>query len=143
MATKKTTTTTTTHKRSSGTVTKYGILKGCSYFALVIAATMFLIGGIFTGSVASIINLIAKLFVLIGIGIPAYDYTRGKKNGVASNLLDRACRICARLRIRRDGRLNQVSKNVEIFRKRRQSLRLSVFFLYKIGKTGYNKRVQR
>ena len=32
-----------------------------------------------TGSVASIINLIAKLFVLIGIGIPAYDYTRGKK----------------------------------------------------------------
>ena len=79
MATKKTTTTTTTRKRSSGTVTKYGILKGCSYFALVIAATMFLIGGIFTGSVASIINLIAKLFVLIGIGIAAYDYTRGKK----------------------------------------------------------------
>ena len=66
-----------------------------------------------------------------------------QKNGVARNLLDRACRICARLRIRRDGRLNQVSKNVEIFRKRRQSLRLSVFFLYKIRKTGYNKRVQR
>lgn len=46
---------------------------------MVIAATMFLIGGIFSGAVASIINLIAKLFVLIGIGIPAYDYTRGKK----------------------------------------------------------------
>ena len=133
MATKKTTTT-TTRKRSSDTVTKYGILKGCSYFALVIAATMFLIGGIFSGSVASIIN--------------RHRHSRlrlhpRQKNGVARNLLDRACRICARLRIRRDGRLNQVSKNVEIFRKRRQSLRLSVFFLYKIGKTGYNKRVQR
>ena len=53
--------------------------EGMQLFCTVIAATMFLIGGIFTGSVASIINLIAKLFVLIGIGIPAYDYTRGKK----------------------------------------------------------------
>lgn len=78
MATKKTTTT-TTRRRSSGGITKYGILKNCSYFALVIAAAMFLIGGIFSGKIQSILNLIAQIFLLIGIGVPAYDYTRGKK----------------------------------------------------------------
>ena len=78
MATKKTTTTTTTtHRRSSGSVTKYGILKGCSYFALVIAAFMFLFGGLF-GKASAILNLIGQLCVLIGIGIPAYNYSRYK-----------------------------------------------------------------
>ena len=59
MATKKTTTTTTTRKRSSGSVTKYGILKGFSYFALVISAFIFLFGAIF-GQVGAVLNLIGK-----------------------------------------------------------------------------------
>ncbi len=33
----------------------------------------------FFGKVQSVLNLIGQLFMLIGIGIPAYDYTRGKK----------------------------------------------------------------
>ena len=55
MATKKTTTTTTT-KRTSG---KSWLIRACSYFALVIAAFLFLLGGILNNSIT-------------------YDYTRGK-----------------------------------------------------------------
>lgn len=79
MATKKTTTkTTTTRRRSSGTLTKYGLLKGFSYFALVIAAFIFLFGSIF-GQVGAVLDLIGKICMAIGISIPAYDYCRGKK----------------------------------------------------------------
>ena len=78
MATKKTTTTTTTRKRSSGSVTKYGILKGFSYFALVISAFIFLFGAIF-GQVGAVLNLIGKICMAIGISIPAYDYCGSKK----------------------------------------------------------------
>ena len=74
MATKKTTT--TTARKSTG---KGWLIRACSYFALIIAAFMFLFGGIFSGKVQSVLNLIGQLFMLIGIGIPAYDYTRGKK----------------------------------------------------------------
>jgi len=74
MATKKTTT--TTARKSTG---KGWLIRACSYFALIIAAFMFLFGGIFSGKAQSVLNLIGQLFMLIGIGIPAYDYTRGKK----------------------------------------------------------------
>ncbi len=77
MATKKTTTTTTTTRRTVNG--KSWLLRAASYFALVIAAFMFLFGGIFSGAAKSVLELIGKLFVLVGIGIPAYDYTRGKK----------------------------------------------------------------
>lgn len=77
MATKKTTTTTTTTRRTVNG--KSWLLRAASYFALVIAAFMFLFGGIFSGQVKSVLDLIGKLFMLVGIGIPAYDYTRGKK----------------------------------------------------------------
>ena len=63
--------------RKSTSVTKSGFLRGVSYFALVIAAFMFLFGAIF-GQVGAVLNLIGKILVLIGIGIPAYDYSRGK-----------------------------------------------------------------
>ncbi len=76
MATKKTTTT-TTRRTVSG---KGWLLRASSYFALIIAAFMFLFGGIFSGAVKSVLNLIGQLFMLVGIGIPAYDYTRGKKS---------------------------------------------------------------
>ena len=66
------------NKKRSTTVTRSGFLRGISYFALVIAAFMFLFGGIFSGSVKSILNLIGQIFVLIGIGVPAYEYSRGK-----------------------------------------------------------------
>lgn len=69
--------------RSTTTVSKSGFLRGVSFFALVIAAFMFLFGGlnIFTEMVISVLNLIGQICVLIGIGVPAYDYTRGKSKG--------------------------------------------------------------
>ena len=72
MATKKTTTTTTA-KRTSG---KSWLIRACSYFALVIAAFLFLLGGILNNSITNVLNLIGQL--VVGIGFPAYDYTRGK-----------------------------------------------------------------
>ena len=76
MATKKTTTTTTTRRTVNG---KSWLLRAASYFALIISAFMFLFGGIFSGTVRTVFTLIGQLCILIGIGIPAYDYTRGKK----------------------------------------------------------------
>ena len=76
MATKQTPTTTTRRTTTTG---KGWLLRACSYFALVVAAFMFLFGGIFSGAAKSVLNLIGQLFMLVGIGIPAYDYTRGKK----------------------------------------------------------------
>mgnify|MGYP005776856437 FL=1 len=76
MATKKTTTTTTKRTTTTG---KGWLLRACSYFALVVAAFLFLFGKLFSGQVQSILDLIANLCMLVGIGIPAYDYTRGKK----------------------------------------------------------------
>jgi hypothetical protein len=73
MATQKTTRTTT---HSSG---KGWLIRACSFFALVIAALVFLLGGIFSGSAKSILNLIGQICLAIGIGFPAYDFTRGKK----------------------------------------------------------------
>lgn len=55
------------------------LIRACSYFALVFAAFLFLFGGIFSGGVRSVLTLIGQLFLLAGIGIPAYDYTRSKK----------------------------------------------------------------
>lgn len=67
MATKKTTTTTTRRTTTTG---KGWLLRACSYFALVVAAFMFLFGGIFSGAAKSVLNLIGQLFMLVGIGIP-------------------------------------------------------------------------
>lgn len=80
MATQKRTTTTkrTTRTVSSG---KGSLLRACGYFALVISAFLFLFGGIFSGTVKSVFNLIGQLCILVGVGIPAYDFTRGKRIG--------------------------------------------------------------
>lgn len=79
MATQKKTKTTTTTKKRTTESGKSWLIRACSYIALVIAAFLFLFGGIFNGAAKSVFNLIGQLCVLIGLGIPAYDFTRGKK----------------------------------------------------------------
>ena len=78
MATKKTTKRTRASASSKG-----GFLRACSFIALVIAAGIFVLGGILNalklGGVVGILNLIGQICLLIGIGVPAYDYTCGKK----------------------------------------------------------------
>ncbi len=61
------------------------LIRSCSYFALVIAAGLFLFNGIVSAldltvltTVASVLSLIGKVLLAIGIGFPAYDYTAGK-----------------------------------------------------------------
>lgn len=75
MATKKTKTSLSTNE----------LIRTCAYFALVIAAGIFLISGIFNafeiavlGMLLSVLNLIGKILLAIGLAIPAYDYTAGK-----------------------------------------------------------------
>lgn len=61
-------------------VTESSFLRAISYFALVIAAVVFLLGAIpALGAITGILNLVGQICLLIGIGIPAYNYTCGKK----------------------------------------------------------------
>ena len=73
-----------TTKRSS--VSTSSVTRTCSYFALVIAAAIFLFSGLvgFLGLTAllplvSVFNLIGQICLVIGIAFPAYDFTAGKK----------------------------------------------------------------
>lgn len=56
-------------------------VKFCAYVALLLSALMFLLGSVlsevFSPQVMSIINLIAKISLLIGIAAPAYEYSKG------------------------------------------------------------------
>ena len=76
MAKKKTTRTTRVR-----TVSEKGwLVRACAYFALIIAAFLFLFGGlgIFEGRIKGVLNLIGQIALVIGIGFPAYDFTRGR-----------------------------------------------------------------
>ncbi len=64
---------------------KSDLIRACTYFALVIAAGLFLFNGIVSAleltvlnAVASVLSLIGRVLLAIGIGFPAYDYTAGK-----------------------------------------------------------------
>ncbi|MBQ8885201.1 MAG: DUF4310 family protein [Clostridia bacterium] len=79
MATKKTTKKTTrTTRTTRASASTSNVLRVCSYFALIISAFLFLFGGIFQGRLTGVLNLIGQLMLLVGIGIPAYDFTCGK-----------------------------------------------------------------
>ena len=62
-----------------------GFVRGCAYFALIIAATIFLVDGIFhyfeiSGfeKLLSVVSLVGKLCLAVGIGFAAYEFTCGK-----------------------------------------------------------------
>ena len=86
MATKKTKTTKTTKTTRASHTSTNGIIRACTYFALVIAAAIFLFSGLvgFLGltallSLVSVFTLIGQICLVIGIAFPAYDFTAGKK----------------------------------------------------------------
>ena len=71
-------------KRSS--TSSGGIIRTCSYFALVIAAAIFLFSGLVQAlgisaliHLVSVFNLIGQILLVVGIAFPAYDFTAGKK----------------------------------------------------------------
>ena len=54
-------------------------VKLCAFFGLIIAAFLFVFGGLFSGSTAgSILEIIGKLALLVAVAFPAYGYVRGK-----------------------------------------------------------------
>ena len=60
-------------------------VRGCAYIALIIAMFTFLFGGIVRSleieiltRFISLANLIGKICLVIGVALPAYDFTRGK-----------------------------------------------------------------
>lgn len=70
-------------KRSSSSSNNF--VRGCAYVALLIAAFTFLFGGLVHSleigvltKFISLANLIGKICLVIGVALPAYDFTRGK-----------------------------------------------------------------
>lgn len=67
---------------AKGPSDKTSFIRTCSFWALLIAAAVLVLGGVFNklglGVIVSIFDLIGKVFLLAGIAIPAYDYTRSK-----------------------------------------------------------------
>lgn len=73
-------------RKTTGTVSGNGIVRACTYFALVIAAAIFMFSGVVKildisalTRIVSTLNLIGQILLVIGIAFPAYDFTCGKK----------------------------------------------------------------
>ena len=63
-----------------------GLVRVCAYVALIIAAGLFLFNGLMNlfelnvgGKLLSAISLIGNICLAVGIALPAYEYTLGKK----------------------------------------------------------------
>ena len=53
-------------------------VKLCAFVGLILAAFLFVFGGLFQGSAAgSVLELVGKLALLVAIAFPAYEYSRG------------------------------------------------------------------
>lgn len=70
-------------KRSSSSSNNF--VRGCAYVALIIAAFTFLFSGLVYSleigvltRFVSLANLVGKICLVIGVALPAYDFTRGK-----------------------------------------------------------------
>ena len=68
--------------KRTGPSDKTVFIRLCSFWALLIAAALLILSGVFNklglGVIVQIFDLVGKVFLLFGIAIPAYDYTRGK-----------------------------------------------------------------
>lgn len=64
------------------TYSKQGILRALSFFGILFAAIVFTIGAILNwcklGDVTHALNLVAQIFLLVAVAIPAWDYVKGK-----------------------------------------------------------------
>ncbi len=52
-------------------------VKLCAFIGLLVAAFLFVFGGLFSGSrLGSILEMVGKLALLIAVAFPAYEYSR-------------------------------------------------------------------
>ena len=57
---------------------KRDFVKLCAFFGLILAAFLFVFGGLFGGSpIGSVLEIVGKIALLIAIAFPAYEYSRG------------------------------------------------------------------
>lgn len=73
--------------RTTKTYSANRIIRVCAYFALMIASAIFLFSGLVRwldwsalSKIVSILDIVGKILLIIGIAIPAYDFTIGKKS---------------------------------------------------------------
>ncbi len=67
-----------TKKQRTEAQARRSFVKLCAFVGLIVAAFLFVFGGLFSGStLGSILELIGKLALLIAIAFPAYEYSRG------------------------------------------------------------------
>ena len=65
---------------------KNDFVRACAFWGILIAATVFVTGGILRWvgigeGIISILDLVAKLALLVAVAIPAYDWVKYKKTG--------------------------------------------------------------
>lgn len=72
-------------KKTKKSTNTNDFMRACAYFALIIAAAIFLVNGIFNyfeisgfEKLLSVISLIGQLCLAIGIAFSAYEFTCGK-----------------------------------------------------------------
>ena len=72
--------------KSSKTYSASRIIRICAYFALLISAGIFLFSGLVhwldwkaLSKIVSILDVVGKILLIIGVAIPAFDFTLGKK----------------------------------------------------------------
>lgn len=76
----------TPKKTAAETLSAGALVRVCAYCALVIAAAIFLFNGIVNvldisvlKKLMSTLNFVGQILLAVGIAIPAYDYTCGKR----------------------------------------------------------------
>ena len=62
------------------------VIRICAYFALLISASIFLFGGLVNwlnwsglSKAVGILDIIGKILLIIGVAIPAHEFTSGKR----------------------------------------------------------------
>ncbi len=62
------------------------VIRICAYFALLIAASIFLFSGLINwldwsglSKAVSILDIVGKILLIIGVALPAHEFTRGKR----------------------------------------------------------------
>ena len=66
---------------------KNDFVRACAFWGILIAATVFVVGGILRwipgigDTVVNILDLLAKIALLVAVSIPAFDWVKYKKVG--------------------------------------------------------------
>lgn len=72
-------------RQRTETAARNSFIKACAFIGILISATLYVVGGVLSwfggslGRIASWMNLIASIALLIGVAFPAWDWVKYKK----------------------------------------------------------------